>query len=58
MAYFKINKNSQNFVAVPVSLTISKINSPFDNTVEIIEHLPVATILIIELVNPLGSQLY
>ena len=52
MAYFKINRNSQNFVAVLVSLTISKINSLFDNTAEIIEHLPEATILIIEFANP------
>ena len=58
MAYFKINRNSQNFVAVQVSLTISKINYPFDNTAEVIEHLPVATIQTIELVNPLGNQLY
>ena len=53
-----MHKKSQNFRAFPVSLVIKQRNSPFDNIAEIIDHLPVATVQIIELVTPLGSQLY
>ena len=53
-----MHKKSQNFCAFPVFSVIKQRNSPFDNIVEIIDHLPVATVQIIELVTPLGSQLY
>ena len=53
-----MHKKSQNFRAFPVFLIIKQRNSPFDNIAEIIDHIPVATIQIIELVAPLESQLY
>ena len=59
IAYTKIHlKKSQNLFAFPVSSVIKQINYPFDKIAEIIDHLPVATVHIIELVIPLGSQLY
>ena len=50
-----MHKKSQNFRAFPVFLVIKQRNSPFDNIAEIIDHIPVATVQIIELVTPLGS---
>ena len=58
IAYFKIHKKSQNFEKFPVLFVINDINSPLDNIAEIIDHLPVKTVLIIGLVIPLGSQQY
>ena len=58
IAKTKMHKKSQNFRAFPVSSVIKQRNSPFDNIAEIIDHLPVATVRIIELRTPLGSQLY
>ena len=51
-------KRSQNFRAFPVFSVIKQRNSPFDNIAEIIDHIPVATVQIIELVTPLESLLY
>ena len=53
-----MHKKSQNFRAFPVFSVIKKRNSSFDNIAEIIDHIPVATLQIIELVSPLGNQLY
>ena len=58
IAKTKMPKKSQMFRAFPVFSVIKQRNSPFDNIAEIIDHLPVATVQIIELVTPLGSQLY
>ena len=49
-----MHKKSQKFRAFPVFSVIKQRNSPFDNIAEIIDHIPVATVQIIELVAPLG----
>ena len=58
IAYIKMHKNSQNFFEFPVSSVIKQRNSPLDKIAEIIDHLPNATVQIMKLVTPLGSQLY
>ena len=58
IAKTKMHKKSQKFCAFPVFSVIKQRNYPFDNIAEIIDHIPVATVQIIELVAPLRSQLY
>ena len=52
ISYFKIHQKSQNFVEFTELFVINDINSPLDNIAEIINHLPVETILTIGLVIP------
>ena len=54
----KMHKKFQKFRAFPVFSVFKQRNSSFDNIAEKIDHIPVATVQIIELVTPLGSQLY
>ena len=58
IAKTKMYKKSQKFHAFPVFSVIKQRNSPFDNIAEIIDHIPVTTVQIIELVTPLRSLLY
>ena len=51
-------KKSQKFCAFPLFSVIKQRNSQFANIAEIIDHIPVATVQIIELVTPLESKLY
>ena len=53
-----MHKKSQKFRAFPVFSVIKQRDFQFDNIAEIIDHIPIATVQIIELVTPLGSQLY
>ena len=58
IAQTKMHKKSQNFCAFPVFSVIKQRNYLFDNISKIINHIPVATVQIIELVTPFRSQLY
>ena len=58
IAQTKMHKKSQKFRAFPVFSVIKQRNYPFDNIAKIINHIPVATVQIIELVTPFRSQLY
>ena len=58
IAKTKMYKKFQKFCAFPLFSVIKQRNSQFANIAEIIDHIPVATVQIIELVTPLESQLY